>query len=314
MAAGAVSTYSCSRSAVKAAFTNVVTVSGTTPSGSIVSVSTSAKVKIKTAFLPPLRSALRLRSTPKSQKLVTLVAAHKNGNATTVAVSYPTAHFKLVVTNTGNSVLHNVTVADAIARGCDHKIGTLAAGRSRTYACTQTLVTKGFTNLAIASGKNTRGKTVKAHTTAKVAVSRKGSGTVAKAKTAPGISVTKTKTKTGVTVTLSIPDVLFAFNRSTLQQGAPATLAEVVKLLRKTYAKGPITVTGYTDDIGTVAYNLVLSQARATTVATYLERHGIPVSRVSIAWKGESDPVASNATAKGRARNRRVTITVRTPR
>ena len=259
---------------VKAAFTNIATMSGKTSSGSTVSASTSAIVKLSAPLAPPLVSRLAIRIAPKSQKLVTLVASHKKGNATTVSVSYPTAHFKIKVTNTGNGVLHKVKVTDAGAHGCDHRIGSLAAGKSRTFGCAAMLVTKSFTNVAVESGKNAKGKSVKARAMAKVEDRTKTGVTVARAKTAPGISVTKTKTKTGVTVTLNIPDVLFAFNRSTLQHGAAATLAEVVNLLNTSYARGHVTVTGYTDDIGTAAYNLGLSQRRATTVASYLERHG----------------------------------------
>ncbi|MEI7806829.1 MAG: OmpA family protein, partial [Hyphomicrobiales bacterium] len=67
---------------------------------------------------------------------------------------------------------------------------------------------------------------------------------------------------------------------------------------------------GFTDSVGSSAYNLGLSQRRATTVANWLQQNGIPSGRISISWKGEADPVASNATTNGRGANRRVTITI----
>jgi uncharacterized repeat protein (TIGR01451 family) len=216
------------------------------------------------------------------------------------------ATFKVTVDDTSGVKLTNVTVADPLASDCAHTIGTLDAGASQSYSCSRSGVTAGFTDIVTARGKAPSGSTVTATASAKVTVS---------APFAPpphvGITVTKTKTKTGVTVTMSIPDVLFAFSKYTLRPGAAQVLATVSKLLKVTYAKGHITVTGYTDGIGSVAYNLVLSKERATTVADWLEQHGISTGRVSIAWKGKADPIASNATAQGRQKNRRVTITVK---
>jgi outer membrane protein OmpA-like peptidoglycan-associated protein len=231
-------------------------------------------------------------------------------------VSYPSAHFAFLVTNKGNAILGTVKVGDPLLPACDHTIGTLAPGASRSYSCVDAVVLKGFTHVAVASGMNAKGAKVSARAKATVKLITKSKTTVAKTKTTvtktkTGVTITKTKTKTGVTVTLSIPDVLFAFNQSTLQSGATSALMTVLKLLTVDYRTGHLTVTGYTDSIGSVAYNLVLSRARATTVATWLEQHGIPASRITIAWKGEADPVASNATAQGRAKNRRVTITLK---
>lgn len=67
---------------------------------------------------------------------------------------------------------------------------------------------------------------------------------------------------------------------------------------------------GHADWIGTDAYNQKLSERRANTVKTYLVSQGIPSGRVRSEGRGESQPVASNATAEGRARNRRVEVTI----
>lgn len=72
-----------------------------------------------------------------------------------------------------------------------------------------------------------------------------------------------------------------------------------------------IAVTGRADSAGSVPFNKSLSQKRAESVASYLEKNGISSSRIRVFAKGESDPVASNATSDGRARNRQVRVEVK---
>jgi outer membrane protein OmpA-like peptidoglycan-associated protein len=67
-------------------------------------------------------------------------------------------------------------------------------------------------------------------------------------------------------------------------------------------------VTGYTDSVGSDAYNLRLSERRANTVREALVAEGIAADRITTKGMGESNPVASNDTAAGRAQNRRVDI------
>jgi outer membrane protein OmpA-like peptidoglycan-associated protein len=69
-------------------------------------------------------------------------------------------------------------------------------------------------------------------------------------------------------------------------------------------------VTGHTDSVGNDAANLALSKRRAETVAGYLKAHGLNAQTVSVSGRGSADPVASNATAEGRASNRRVDISL----
>ncbi|EQD77955.1 OmpA/MotB domain-containing protein [mine drainage metagenome] len=68
---------------------------------------------------------------------------------------------------------------------------------------------------------------------------------------------------------------------------------------------------GYTDDTGSAAANLVLSRQRAQAVAQTLVAHGVRASRIHVEGRGEADPIASNATPEGRARNRRVVVILR---
>ncbi|MBR7960406.1 OmpA family protein [Burkholderia latens] len=102
-------------------------------------------------------------------------------------------------------------------------------------------------------------------------------------------------------------DALFATGQATL---TPAARASLDKLLSeredRTYTQ--VSVTGYTDSVGSDASNLALSKRRAEAVASYLNAHGLKAGSMTVSGRGKTDPVASNATAEGRASNRRVEI------
>ncbi len=69
-------------------------------------------------------------------------------------------------------------------------------------------------------------------------------------------------------------------------------------------------MTSSADAVGSDAYNQKLSQRRAEAVKAYLVAQGVETSRVYTEGKGETQPVADNTTAAGRAKNRRVTVEV----
>jgi len=69
-----------------------------------------------------------------------------------------------------------------------------------------------------------------------------------------------------------------------------------------------VEVDGYTDARGSAAHNMDLSDRRANSVAEYLRAQGLQAGKWSVRGHGKADPVASNATSDGRARNRRVEI------
>lgn len=103
-------------------------------------------------------------------------------------------------------------------------------------------------------------------------------------------------------------DVFFAYNRATLTAKAGAALDSAAARLKELGATR-VRVEGHTDDKGTAAYNQRLSKRRAEAVRTALGGR-LPGVRISVKAYGETRPVADNDTAKGRALNRRVTITV----
>jgi outer membrane protein OmpA-like peptidoglycan-associated protein len=71
-----------------------------------------------------------------------------------------------------------------------------------------------------------------------------------------------------------------------------------------------VLLTGYSDDIGSEEYNIRLGMKRAEKIKNYLVKKGIPADAIEISSKGEADPVASNKTPRGRAKNRRVEISI----
>ena len=104
-------------------------------------------------------------------------------------------------------------------------------------------------------------------------------------------------------------DVLFDSGSATIQGGGRSKLRQLADVLNR-YPRETVQIVGYTDSRGTEQSNLDLSQRRAQAVAEELVASGVSPNRVSTRGLGASDPMATNATAEGRAQNRRVVITV----
>jgi len=104
-------------------------------------------------------------------------------------------------------------------------------------------------------------------------------------------------------------DAFFDFDKAVLKPEGRAKLDDLVGKMSGLNLEVIIAV-GHTDSIGTEAYNQRLSVRRADAVKAYLVSKGIEKNRVYTEGKGEKQPVASNKTAEGRAKNRRVEIEV----
>ena len=72
-----------------------------------------------------------------------------------------------------------------------------------------------------------------------------------------------------------------------------------------------LSITGYTDALGSDEYNMALGYRRARSVQKYFEEKGMPSDRISVGSKGEKEPAESNTSPEGRAKNRRTVITIK---
>lgn len=104
-------------------------------------------------------------------------------------------------------------------------------------------------------------------------------------------------------------EVYFDTGKYVLTESAQSILDSLVDHEKIQVIKG-VRVQGHTDAVGSLEFNEELSKNRALTVARYLRDHGIKARAVRLKAHGEVQPVASNATTAGRARNRRVELTV----
>ncbi len=99
--------------------------------------------------------------------------------------------------------------------------------------------------------------------------------------------------------------ILFDFNKYDVKDGIKPSLATLAKALGEN-KDIHIKIDGYTDFIGTEAYNLDLSVKRARAIKDFLISKGAIGSNISIEGYGEQNPADTNQTAAGRSRNRRV--------
>ena len=117
--------------------------------------------------------------------------------------------------------------------------------------------------------------------------------------------------RSGNDIVLTMPqDILFAFDSAELRPDLTRDLQSIGASLQR-YPDTRVIVTGHTDSTGDAGYNQRLSERRAESVAAVLRRSGVSAGRIATRGAGQTQPIASNATPEGQARNRRVDIVIR---
>ncbi|MFP1130683.1 OmpA family protein [Asticcacaulis sp. W401b] len=120
-----------------------------------------------------------------------------------------------------------------------------------------------------------------------------------------------TVTRNGDNIILNMPsDVTFASGSASIDSSFYPVLNDVASILNK-YPSTYVDIVGHADSTGSDAINEPLSEDRANSTAAYLTSRGVVNQRLFVAGMGSRQPIASNATPEGRAKNRRVEITLR---
>jgi len=105
----------------------------------------------------------------------------------------------------------------------------------------------------------------------------------------------------------TLSNLNFETGKSTIKASSYSTLDELVDYLKRKKDL-VILIAGFTDNVGEEDKNLILSKNRAIAVKTYLQKKGISEDRLKTEGYGESQPIADNSTAQGRAENRRTEV------
>jgi outer membrane protein OmpA-like peptidoglycan-associated protein len=106
---------------------------------------------------------------------------------------------------------------------------------------------------------------------------------------------------------MSLPGISFETGKAALKPSAQLTLAKLAGIAQ-VFPAVNLRVEGYTDNVGSAATNQKLSEARAKAVYDFLKAQGVADTRLAFQGLGSASPVADNATAEGKAKNRRVEI------
>ncbi|MDG4945248.1 OmpA family protein [Weeksellaceae bacterium KMM 9713] len=129
-----------------------------------------------------------------------------------------------------------------------------------------------------------------------------------------GTGVTVEQNPTTGNIVLTMPgNITFAFEDATLSSSFKPTLDKLASTMNQ-YNQTTVNIAGHTDSRGAASYNLSLSRDRAYAVANYLSQRGVSSNRINVIAYGESRPVADNNTDYGRQQNRRIELTINSPK
>lgn len=133
-------------------------------------------------------------------------------------------------------------------------------------------------------------------------------------KQVPDATVTREGEGINVTFDENNPDgskagLYFETGKYNINPNAKITLDKFQKIFAE-YPDTDILIEGHTDDVGSEASNMLLSERRANAVGNALKAAGVASSRITTKWYGESQPKTDNTSAENRALNRRVQIVI----
>jgi outer membrane protein OmpA-like peptidoglycan-associated protein len=119
------------------------------------------------------------------------------------------------------------------------------------------------------------------------------------------------KTENGLLVQMK-NDILFDTGSDALKAEGIVELNKMADILAK-YSDDRVRIEGHTDSVGDAKHNQALSERRASAVKTVLVSRGVQEQQIQVHGWGETKPIADNATADGRAKNRRVELHIDVP-
>ena len=126
--------------------------------------------------------------------------------------------------------------------------------------------------------------------------------------TIPGAAACAYGCELGEPIVINLVNDEFDFDKAVLKPDMIIALDNVIRMISSEDGPVDITVVGHTDNIGSEAYNQDLSLRRSKAVVDYMHANGLQDLKFEQLGKGESEPVDTNDTAQGRAKNRRVEI------
>jgi OmpA-OmpF porin, OOP family len=106
-----------------------------------------------------------------------------------------------------------------------------------------------------------------------------------------------------------LKEVILNFSYADSKIKTKQEIAELKEFLNA-HENSTVLISGHTDNLGSEAYNQNLSESRAETVMSILVRNGVKATKITTQGKGESAPLTSNDTKKGRQQNRRVVVQI----
>ena len=220
--------------------------------------------------------------------------------------------------NLFRNIILSAASVTVIASGCDATRRASNKDKGVAIGAASGAVIGGILGNNVGKGKNTALGAIIGATVGGVAggiIGNKMDKQAEKIKTEiPGAKVERVGEGIDVTFDENNPDgskagVYFATNKYDINSNSKLALDKMVKIFAE-YPQTNILVEGHTDNVGTVEYNMTLSERRANAVGNFLKAAGVAASRFTIKWYGESQPKVDNSTPQNRALNRRVQFVI----